>query len=209
MSTTSEINKRNNSRIQTDRDEQSGFVGDPYFNAARQSLQSQFRFLLRIRGVPFAMVTNVSRPNPTFGPAKEFQLLNWKFKNPSGVVTWNPISFTIRETFDNSVVDSVAGIIMNKYKRLGYDNPNQVNPNNLKDMSKSSLMESMGDVIIQIIDPDGDVYEQWTLYDSFVSGISFSELNYSGGALLGTTLTITYDWATLTYVNQLGATKTY
>lgn len=209
MTATSQIDKRNNIRNQISRQQQAGLGGDPYFQASRQSIQTQFRFLLRINGVPFALVKNVTRPSPNFSSAKEFQLLNWKFKNPSGVVTWNPISFTIRETFDNTVVDSVAGIIMNKYKRLGYDNPNQINPNNLKDMSKSSLMESMGDVIIQVIDPGGDVYEQWTLYDSFVSGISFSDLNYSGGALLGTTLTITYDWAALTYVNQLGATKTY
>ena len=209
MSTTSEINKRNNTRIQTDRAEQSGFVGDPYLNAARQSVQSQFRFLLRIRGIPFALVSKVDRPSPNFATAKEFQLLNWKFKNPGGVVSWSPISFTIREIFDNSVVDSIAGIVMNKYKRLGYDNPNQINPANLKDMSKSSLMQSLGDVIIQVLDPNGDVYEQWALYNSFISGIAFNDLDYSAGALLGTTVTITYDWAALTYVNQFGVNKRY
>ena len=209
MGAVDQINKRNRLRNQINRQEQSGYVGDPYFNAARKSLQSGFRFLLRVQGVPFALVADVDRPNPTFGAPKEFQLLNWKFKYPVGPVTWNNISFTLREIFDNSVMDSVAGIILNKYKLAGYDNPFQVDPNNLKDMSKSALMESLGVVIIEIIDADGNVYEQWRLYGAFISGVTFSKLSYSTSSLLGTTIQLTYDWATLTYTNETGMSKTY
>jgi len=209
MTATSQINKRNNIRTQINRQQQAGLGGDPYFQASRQSIQSQFRFLLRIRGIPFALVTNVGRPNPNFAAAKEFQLLNWKFKNPGGIVSWNPINFTIAEVFDNSLVDSIAGIIMQKYKTLGYDNPNQIDVNNLKDMSKSDLIASLGDVIIQVIDPDGEVYEQWSLYGAFVSGISFDNLNYSSNSILNTTVTLTYDWAALTYIGSNGQQKTY
>ena len=169
MTTATEINRRNNIRNQIDRQERAGLAGDPYFNAARNSIQSQFRFLLRIKGIPVFLVTDVTRPNPNFGSPTEFQLLNWKFKNPSGVVSWDNISFTIAEVFDNTLVDSIAGIIMNKFKREGYDNPNQVEIGNLKDMNKSDLMASLGDVIIQVINPDGDVYEQWALYGAFIS----------------------------------------
>ena len=209
MSAVDQINKRKRLRNQINRQEQSGHLGDPYFNAARKSIQSGFRFLLRIQGVPFALVSDVDRPSPVFGTPKEFQLLNWKFKYPVGPVSWNNISFTVREIFDNNVVDSVAGIILNKYKLAGHDNPFQVDSNNLKDMSKSALMESLGLVIIEIIDPDGDVYEEWRLYGAFVSGITFSKLSYSAPGLLGTTIQLTYDWATLTYTNEVGASKTY
>ena len=209
MTATSQIDKRNNIRNQISRQQQAGLGGDPYFQASRQSIQTQFRFLLRINGVPFALVKNVTRPSPNFSPAKEFQLLNWKFKNPGGIVSWDNISFTIAEVFDNTLVDSVAGIIMQKYKTLGYDNPNQVDINNLKDMNKSDLMASLGDVIIQVIKPDGDVYEQWSLYGAFVSGIKFNDLNYEGNSVLDTTITLTYDWAALTYINNEGLTKTY
>ena len=124
-------------------------------------------------------------------------------------MAWNDISFTVREIFDNSVMDSIAGIILNKYKLAGHSNPFEVDPNNLKDMSKSALMESLGDVRIEIIDPDGDVYEQWRLYGAFISGITFSKLSYSATSLLGTTIKLTYDWATLTYTNESGMSKTY
>lgn len=209
MSVTSNINEKANQRIVSARQQQADQVGDPYFAAARNSVQSSYRFLLRIEGIPFALIDSVSRPTPKFNSVKEFQLLNWKFKNPGGVVGWNDIKFTIKEIFDNTVSDSVAGILLNKFKLLAWDNPNQVNRNNLKDMSKSDLMASLGDVIIQIIDPDGKVYEQWVLYDSFVSKISFGELGYNKETLLSSTVTISYDWASLTYVNNIGQTKTY
>ena len=200
---------RSNLRNQVERNERTGFVGDPYFNAARKSIQSGFRFILRIRGIPFALVSNVNRPSPVLGATQEFQLLNWKFKYPAGAVSWNDISFTVREIYDNSVIDSMSGILMKKYKLVGHDNPMQVDPENLKDMSKSSLMASLGDVKIDIIDPDGDVYEQWRLYGAFVKSISFSELNYTGANLLGSTMAISYDWATLTYTNDNNVSKTY
>tara|TARA_R110000796_G_scaffold252501_1_gene387214 strand:- start:2039 stop:2596 length:558 start_codon:yes stop_codon:yes gene_type:complete len=175
----------------------------------QQSLQSGFRFLLRIQDVPFALVSDVGRPSPVFDNPRQFQLLNWKFKFPGGIVTWQDISFTIRETFDNGIVDSISGIMLDKYKKLSYDNPNQVSATNLKNMSKSSLMQSLGDVIIQLINPEGNVYEQWTLYGAFVSGITFSKLSYKSDGLIGTTMKISYDWAALTYVNENGFEKTY
>jgi len=207
MSTTNELNRRANLRARAAAGDQFDLLEVP--SSMQMSLQSNWRFLLRVRGIPVAMVSDVARPSPTFSAAEEFQLLNWKFKNPGGVVSWEPISFTVRESFSNGLLDSISGIALKKYKELGYDNPNQIDVNNLKDMSKSSLMESMGEVAIQLINPDGDVYEQWTLYNAFVTGIRFSQLNYTGAALLGTTFTVTYDWATLTYANNTGITKTY
>ena len=159
--------------------------------------------------MPFALITDVERPSPNFQAPKEYQLLNWKFKYPGAVVSWDNLTFTIAEVFDNSLADSVSGLIMNKFKNIGYDNPNQVDANNLKDMNKSDLMASLGDVIIQILDPDGNVYEQWSLYGAFVSGIKFSKLGYNANAISNSTVTITYDWAALTYVNNSGLAKTY
>lgn len=209
MGASSKINKRSRLRQQIAKQEQTGDLGDAYFNAVRTSLQSSFRFLLRVSGIPFALVSDVDRPNPVLGPPKEFQLLNWKFKYPTGTVAWNDVTFTIREVFENSVTDSVAGIVLNKYKLIGHDNPMQVDPNNLKDMSKSALMTSLGDVTIEVIKPDGDVYEQWRLNGAFIKSISFSKLSYNTPSLVGTTIALSYDWATLAYTDDMGNQKTY
>ena len=209
MGATDKINKRSRLRQQIARQEQAGGVGDAYFNATRTSLQSSFRFLLRVNGIPFALVSDVDRPSPVFGSTKEFQLLNWKFKYPTGTVAWNDVTFTIREIFENDVPDSVAGIILRKYKSVAHDNPLQVDPNNLKDMSKSALMSSIGDVRIEVIKPDGDIYEEWRLYGAFIKSISFSKLSYSATSLVGTTIGLSYDWATLAYIDEQGRQKTY
>tara|TARA_R110000824_G_scaffold58174_2_gene157564 strand:- start:6616 stop:7245 length:630 start_codon:yes stop_codon:yes gene_type:complete len=209
MGASETINKRSRIRQQIAKQEQTAGLGDAYFNAVRTSLQSSFRFLLRINGIPFALVSDVDRPNPQFGATKDFQLLNWKFKYPAGTVAWSNVSFTIREVFENSVVDSVAGIVLNKYKAIGHDNPMQIDSNNLKDMSKSALMASLGDVIIEVINPEGDIYEQWRLYGAFIKSISFSKLSYGSPALVGTTIGLSYDWATLTYTDDRGRQKTY
>ena len=180
-----------------------------YTETVRSSLQSNFRFLLRIDDIPFAMISSVSRPNPNFASTKEFQLLNWKFKQPGGIVTWDNITFKVVESFDNEKFDSISGILLKTYKTLGYDNPNQINPDNLKDMSKKSLIDSLGTVKIEVLNPDGDVYETWRLYNAYVSAINFDGLDYSGASILGATVTLTYDWADLTYRTAIGNEITY
>ena len=181
-----------------------------YTDRVRKSLQSNFRFILRINDIPFAMVSEVSRPTPSFGSPKEYQLLNWKFKQPSGVVTWSDVTFRLVESFDSLQEDTIAGKILNTYKKLSYDNPDRVSPGvKPKDMNKKQLIESIGTVKIETIDPDGVVYETWKLYNAFVSKISFDGLKYSGASLIGASLTLTYDWADLTYTNSAGREKTY
>jgi len=180
-----------------------------YTQTVRSSLQSNFRFLLRIDDIPFAMVSNVSRPSPNFEAPKTFQLLNWRFKNPGAVVSWNDLTFKVVESFDNEKFDSISGILLNTYKRLGYDNPNQINPTNLKDMNKRDLINSIGTVKIEVLTPDGDVYETWQLYNAFVSKIDFDGLNYAGASILGASVSLSYDWADMTYRTASGRETTY
>tara|TARA_A100001515_G_scaffold21714_2_gene16495 strand:+ start:389 stop:949 length:561 start_codon:yes stop_codon:yes gene_type:complete len=180
-----------------------------YRNILEKSLQSNFRFLLRIDDIPYFMVSSVTRPAPNFGAIKEYQLLNWKFKYPSGVVTWNDVTFKIVESFDGSQVDTMAGKLLNTYKKLGYSNPDRIDQNNLKDMNKKSLIQSIGTVKIEVLNGDGDVYETWKLHNAFVSKIDFDNLAYAGASILGASLTLSYDWADLTYTSATGKTKTY
>jgi hypothetical protein len=182
-----------------------------YIQTVRSSLQSAYRFLLRIDDIPFAMVSSVSRPSPVFSSPKEFQLINWKFKQPGGIVTWSDVTFKVVESFDNEKFDSMAGILLNTYKELGYDNPNQVVQNKpvLKDMNKRALTNSIGSVKIEVLTPDGDVYETWELYNAFVSKISFDGLQYSSTQLIGASVTLSYDWAEMTYTTAAGRETTY
>jgi hypothetical protein len=46
--------------------------------------------------------------------------------------------------------------------------------------------------------------ETWTLYNSFVSDVNYSKLQYSGNAINTVTLKFSYDYATvsITEINQ-------
>ena len=181
-----------------------------YTERVRTSLQSSFRFILRIDEIPFAMISEVSRPSPNFGSPKEYQLLNWKFKQPSGIVTWSDVTFKIVESFDGSQEDTIAGRLLNTYKKLGYDNPDRVSPGvRPKDMNKKSLIQSIGTVKIETLTPDGDVYETWELYNAFVTGIRFDSHRYAGNQILGASVTLAYDWAEMTYKAASGRETTY
>lgn len=181
-----------------------------YTERVRTSLQSSFRFILRIDEIPFAMISEVSRPSPNFGSPKEYQLLNWKFKQPSGIVTWSDVTFKIVESFDGSQEDTIAGRLLNTYKKLGYDNPDRVSPGvRPKDMNKKSLIQSIGTVKIEALDPDGFAYETWTLHNAFVSKIAFDGHNYTANSILGASVSLTYDWADLTYSNSAARERTY
>ena len=70
-------------------------------------------------------------------------------------------------------------------------------------------MSSIGDVRIEVIKPDGDIYEEWRLHGAFIKSISFSKLSYSATSLVGTTIGLSYDWATLAYIDEQGRQKTY
>jgi len=63
---------------------------------------------------------------------------------------------------------------------------------------------NFGNISVKVLDSDGNEIETWTLYNSFVNGVSYSSLNYGGSAINTVKLTFSYDYATLniTEINQ-------
>ena len=76
-------------------------------------------------------------------------------------------------------------------------------------MNKRDLINSIGTVKIEVLTPDGDVYETWQLYNAFVSKIDFDGLNYAGASILGASVSLSYDWADMTYRTASGRETTY
>ena len=88
---------------------------------------------------------------------------------------------------------------MRKLLESGYDNPDNIDEERLKDLSKADLMRSLGRVAIQMLDPDGEIYEEWKLHGAFITDVKPSELNYGSEDLINIGITVTYDWAELIY----------
>ena len=159
--------------------------------------QQSFRFFLAINDVPVAYIVNVLRPSYTIG-TQEYKLLNYYFNHPTEI-KWNPISFSIREVFSRDVDNSIAGLFIKKLREAAYDTPDEIDPNNFKDLAKSDLINSLGRVKIQMLNPEGEKYEEWTLHGAFINDVKFSQLDYSQDALTNVDVSLTYDWATLEF----------
>ena len=160
-------------------------------------LQQGFRFYLKVDDLYAAYIVDVTRPEYTVS-TQDYKLLNYYFNHPTEI-KWNPISFTIREVFSRDTPSSVGKVLMDKLTRGAYDYPSNIDTNRLKDLSKSVLMESLGTVKIQMLDPDGEIYEEWTLHGAFITSVKFSQLNYSSDALTDINVSLIYDWAELDY----------
>lgn len=158
-------------------------------------LQATHRFYLELRGIDVAYIIDVSRPSFSV-QTQESKLLNWTFSNPTNV-TWDPISFTIREVFEGYSLTTVLGYFYNKLTDLSWDPPNDINTAFLKDLGKLQLTEAMGPVKIKSLSADGDVVETWELHGAYMTSVKPSQLSYDQDSLTSISVTVKYDFATL------------
>ena len=158
--------------------------------------QQSFRFYLNIDGIHAACISDVQRPSYRV-ETEEKRLLNWAFKFPTRVI-WNPITFTVQEVFSKEIVSSIANLFMQKFKET-YDLPDQINPSNPGDLSKSKLIESLGRMTIQMLNLEGEKCEEWELFQAFVTEVAPSGMDYKSEDLTNLKITVSYDWANLQY----------
>ena len=193
-------------------DAQSRLAIDNIFVGAQQS----FRFFLLINDIPSAYITQVDRPSYTV-QTQEHLLLDHVVRYPVRV-KWEPISLTVREIF-NENGGSVGGNILNKLLAQSYYYPDDVNsadaPQSLtnvtnpslaardllfgtKNLSKENMIRALGNVKIVSLDPDGNTFESWEIFNGMITSVDFSQLQYSDDSLTNITIRLEYDWAKLT-----------
>tara|TARA_R100001460_G_scaffold30095_1_gene59446 strand:+ start:362 stop:1021 length:660 start_codon:yes stop_codon:yes gene_type:complete len=193
-------------------DGQSRLASENIFVGAQQS----FRFFLLINDIPSAYITQVDRPSYTV-QTQEHLLLDHVVRYPVRV-KWEPISLTVREIF-NENGGSVGGNILNKLLAQSYYYPDDVNsadaPQSLtnvvnpslaardlvfgtKNLSKENMIRALGNVKIVSLDPDGNTFESWEIFNGMITSVDFSQLQYSDDSLTNITIRLEYDWAKLT-----------
>ena len=171
------------------------------YEGSKAALQQSFRFLLKIRGIDVAYISDVVRPAYRI-ETEEHKLLNWSFNYPVDL-KWEPIRFTIREIFDRDVMNSVGGFFYDKLRELSYDTPDDINRLMLKDLSKFTLTDGTGPIEIQMLDPEGEVYEKWKLFGAFINEVKFSDLNYGSDELTNISVGVIYDFAKLQFMGNV------
>tara|TARA_B100001123_G_scaffold298977_1_gene333490 strand:- start:12867 stop:13496 length:630 start_codon:yes stop_codon:yes gene_type:complete len=164
----------------------------PSWRKMQMDAQQSHRFILKVNGIHPIYISQVSRPGYTV-ETENYRLLNWHFKYPTNI-KWGEMTFTVREVFS----DSVARIFINKLRACGYSYPSEEEVDlTSKDLSKAGLVNSLGNISIQNLRPDMSVHEEWFLKNAFITGVKFSEMNYSNADLTSVQITLSYDWAEL------------
>ena len=159
-----------------------------------------FRFYINIQGISTenggAMLwyaKQVSKPTFTLAEATH-EYLNHTYYYP-GKITWNPIEITMVDPGgDPDVTATLAGILVG----AGYNLPDTPDSEKLTSMSKQKAAGALGQVKITQVDAEGQMVEEWTLWNAFATEVDFGgTLAYGNDELTEVKLKLRYDWAEL------------
>jgi len=155
----------------------------------------QFRWYFVLGGpnesIETYAVKTVKKPSFTISEVPH-QFIAHTFYYP-GRVTWNPVDIT----FVDPVNPDHSAIISNLFVRAGYNVPKDETTSYIS-FSKEKFVASVGTPEIIQIDADGLEIERWTLNNAFFTSIDYGQLDYSSEDMVINSITLRYDYATLT-----------
>jgi len=162
-----------------------------------------FRFRVTLFDKIIWWAKDVTQPAATVSVATH-DFMSHKFYYP-GKVTWNEVSLTL--------VDPVLpGATTELFKALqdsGYIIPSTAtDTEGFSSISKSTATTNSGNVLIEVLDSDGNALHTWTLNNAFVMSITPSNLSYTDEELMTVAMTLKYDWATYKDLSPEGGEAT-
>ena len=170
-------------------------------NSQLKDPKRKFRFTGELQGIDAgatggaAMWYAKSCTKPSFQiESAEHKYLNHTFYYP-GSVTWQEVDIKLVDPANPDMTATLSDIVV----QSGYTPP--TNATSLSTMSKAKAAGALGAVIITQIDADGNPVETWTLWNAFVTEVTYGELAYGEDDLIELGLKLKYDWARVETVN--------
>ena len=134
----------------------------------------KFRWVLSFRGIPQWILKRVTKPNFTV-ETTEHSFINYKFYYP-GRVTWEEVSLTLADP----VYPDASATMMQLVRDMGYVMPHRFlndggeRSGKVVTISKQAAVQALGGAMyLQQLDAEGDLIEEWKLYNPFITGVSF------------------------------------
>jgi len=161
-----------------------------------QDPKRNFRFLATIGNMPDGATwycKSATKPAFTVKDVPH-KYLNHTFYYP-GAVEWEPIEIKLVDPVSPDALANTLSIIQGS----GYKPPATFNETTTP--SKASSIAALGGVNIQVIQADGAIVESWNLNGAFITGVSYSGLEYGNDEISEITLKFRYDWADCTTAN--------
>jgi hypothetical protein len=161
----------------------------------------QFRFLVILGNFPNGATWYAKKTGkPSFTVTEiDHSYLNHTFYYP-GRVKWNDLSVTLVDPVSPDAVANTLSMV----QASGYRLPTSMatTPEETSTISKAKSVNALGGVVIQQIDSNGSIIEQWTLNGAFLTEVNFGELDYSSDEIVEVTLKFRYDWADCVTANN-------
>jgi len=172
-----------------------------YWASTNSQPKRAHRFLFKFGNVtgqdegklPAWVCSRVTRPSMEI-TTTEAQYMNHTFKYP-GRAKWNNISVTLRDP-----VDPDASVVLYEWlDKCGYKPPIDAPSTKkaLTSFTKKSFAEFFGALLIQSLNGEGDVVEEWGIYNPIITSVNWGEFDYSSEDLINITVDIAYDYATI------------
>ena len=159
----------------------------------------KFRFLMSITGknqldtVHSWYVKTAKKPSFKMEGQAEVRYIQHTWKYP-GRIKWDAIDITI---IDPATPDSAA-IMLNMLAKSGYKAPkSSLAKYTQTSISKKNSIDAIGTLFLKQIDADGEVIEEWKLWNAFITGVDFGTVDYTSDDIVEYTINVDYDFATL------------
>lgn len=172
-------------------------------DAQNKDPKRAYRFIVNLGNMPNGAqwyAKAVKKPEITITEV-DHSFLNHKFYYP-GRAEWSTVEVTLVDPVSPDAAANTAAIL----QASGYTPP--IDVTSTTTISKQDAVNALGGVIIQQIDSEGTPMETWTLWNPFITGVTYGDLSYEEDSLTEVTITIRYDWAVLETANaaQAGGT---
>jgi len=169
-------------------------MSERFWSNAGTEPKRSFRWYLTLAGAEEKIETYAIKTvkKPSFAVSEvPHQYVAHTFYFP-GRVTWN----TIDATFVDPVDPDQSAAITNMFVKGGYQKP-VTELAARSSLSKGNFTLAVGEPKITQIDASGNIIEDWTLHNTFFTSIDYGQLDYSSEELVITTVTMRYDFASL------------
>lgn len=165
-----------------------------YWTDASLEPKRNFRWRVTITGLAeqnvIWWVKNFKTPSYDISEVTH-SIMDNKFNFP-GRLTWTDCSMTMVDPVSPNAVQITNDIIIN----AGYSTKNLPSfQNKPTTMSKRKSVSATGNVLVEVLNSDGNAIEKWTLHNPWIKTVSFSELSYESDDLRTIDITWKYDWA--------------
>jgi len=166
---------------------QGGAIVDP---------KRQFRWLISFGNSDLKSWYAKSAKKPSFQIGETpHQFINHTFYYP-GRVEWQTVDIVL---VDPAGADDTSLALVKMLRNMGYYAPNN-DLSAASTITKKKAVNALGGQVVlkQLGSDDSDTLETWKLINPWITNVEFGQLDYANNEMVEISLTLRYDYATLT-----------